>query len=116
MKYAKNRALRKELSLAFGSKGFHNDNLDNQENVLKIAKLRFERAQLLGYQTHAHYVLEERMAKTPLKVQEFLIELLQKAKPAAEREFINLKNFAKELDGIEQLEEWDGSYYSEKAF
>jgi len=114
MTYANNRELRKKLAIAAGAKSFHNDALDNQENILKIAKLRFERAQLLGYKTHAHYVLEERMAKTPLKVQEFLSELLQKAKPAAEREFINLKKFAKDLDGIEQLEKWDGSYYSEK--
>ena len=73
MKYAKNRELRKELSLAFGSKAFHNDELDNQENVLKIANLRFERANLLGYKTHAHFVLEERMAETPEKVHEFLM-------------------------------------------
>jgi peptidyl-dipeptidase Dcp len=114
MKYAKNRELRKELSLAFGSKGFHNDELDNQENVLRIANLRHERAVLLGYKTHAHFVLEERMAETPEKVHEFLDELLEKAKPAAEREFKQLEDFAKELDGIEQLQKWDGSYYSEK--
>ncbi len=114
MKYAKNRALRKKLSLAFGSKGFHNDELDNQENILKIANLRHERAVLLGYKTHAHFVLEERMAETPEKVHEFLNELLEKAKPAAEREFKQLEDFAKELDGIEQLQKWDGSYYSEK--
>ncbi|MGB5554701.1 MAG: M3 family metallopeptidase, partial [Flavobacteriaceae bacterium] len=114
MKYAKNRALRKELALAFGSKGFHNDALDNQENVLKIAKLRHERAQLLGYKTHAHFVLEERMAETPEKVHAFLNEILEKAKPAAEREFKQLEDFAKELDGIDRLEKWDGSYYSEK--
>ena len=114
MKYAKNRALRKELSLAFGSKGFHNNDLDNQEHVLQIAKLRFERANVLGYATHAHYVLEERMAETPEKVHSFLNELLEKAKPAAEREFKELEAFAKELDGIEQLEKWDSAYYSEK--
>ncbi|MFW2375076.1 MAG: M3 family metallopeptidase [Cellulophaga baltica] len=114
MKYAKNRALRKKLSIAFGSKAFHNDELDNQENVLKIAQLRHERANLLGYKTHAHFVLEERMAQTPEKVQEFLNELLEKAKPAAEREFKELEDFAKELDGIDQLEKWDGAYYSEK--
>lgn len=114
MKYAKNRDLRKELSLAFGSKGFHGDELDNQENVLEIAKLRHERAQLLGYETHAHFVLEERMAETPEKVRQFLNELLEKAKPAAEREFRELSEFAKELDGIEQLQKWDASYYSEK--
>lgn len=114
MKYAKNRELRKELSIAFGSKGFHNDALDNQENVLKIANLRFERAQLLGYKTHAHFVLEERMAESPQKVYDFLNEILEKAKPAAEREFKQLADFAKNLDGIEVLEKWDGSYYSEK--
>ncbi|CAM4094813.1 M3 family metallopeptidase [Zobellia nedashkovskayae] len=114
MKYAKNRELRKELSLAFGSKAFHGDELDNQENVLKIATLRFERANLLGYKTHAHFVLEERMAETPEKVHEFLNELLVKAKPAAGKEFVQLEDFAKELDHIDRLEKWDGSYYSEK--
>ncbi len=114
MKYAKNRALRKELSIAFGSKGFHNDELDNQENIMKIARLRYERAKLLGYKSHAHFVLEERMAETPEKVHEFLNELLEKAKPAAEREFKELENFAKELDQIDRLEKWDSAYYSEK--
>ncbi|MEN3323011.1 M3 family metallopeptidase [Mariniflexile soesokkakense] len=112
--YADNRELRKKITLAAGSKGFNNDALDNQDIVLKIAKLRFERSNLLGYKTHAHFVLEERMAKTPDKVESFLNELLEKAKPAADGEFKNLQNFAKELDGIEQLEKWDGSYYSEK--
>ncbi|WP_339666016.1 M3 family metallopeptidase [Maribacter arcticus] len=114
MKYAKNRKLRKELSMAFGSKAFHNDKLDNQKNVLEIAKLRYERANLLGYKTHANFVLEERMAETPEKVHSFLNELLEKAKPAAEREFQQLENFAKKLDGIERLEKWDSSFYSEK--
>lgn len=114
MKYAKNRALRKKLSLAFGSKGFHSDELDNQENVLEIAKLRFERANLLGYKTHADFVLEERMAETPEKVHSFLSELLEKAKPAAEREFKQLEDFAKKIDNIDRLEKWDSSYYSEK--
>jgi len=114
MKYAKNRELRKELSLAFGSKSFKGDELDNQKNVLKIANLRHERAKLLGYKTHAHFVLEERMAETPEKVYSFLNELLEKAKPAAEREFKQLEDFAKELDDIGQLQKWDGSYYSEK--
>jgi len=114
MKYAKNRKLRKELSMAFGSKAFHNDKLDNQKNVLEIAKLRYERANFLGYKTHANFVLEERMAETPEKVHSFLNELLEKAKPAAEREFQQLENFAKKLDGIERLEKWDSSFYSEK--
>ncbi|MBC3759459.1 M3 family metallopeptidase [Hyunsoonleella sp. SJ7] len=112
--YADNRELRKKITLAAGSKSFKNDELDNQKNVLEIAKLRHERAKLLGYKTHAHFVLEERMAETPKNVQKFLNELLEKAKPAAEREFKKLQEFAKELDGIEQLQKWDGSYYSEK--
>ncbi|MEB8330025.1 M3 family metallopeptidase [Flavobacteriaceae bacterium KMM 6897] len=114
MKYAKNRNLRKTLSIAFGSKGFHNDELDNQENIINIARLRYERAYLLGYKSHAHFVLEERMAETPDKVHEFLNALLEKAKPAAEREFKELETFAKELDHIDRLEKWDGAYYSEK--
>ena len=87
MKYAENRELRKKMAIAFGAKGFHNDELDNQENVLKIVKLRQERANLLGYKTHAHFVLEERMAKSPENVERFLQDLLEKATPAAEREF-----------------------------
>ncbi|MBT8186722.1 MAG: M3 family metallopeptidase [Croceitalea sp.] len=114
MKYATNRALRQKLYVAFASKGFHNDSLDNQDNVLQIAKLRHQRAKLLGYKTHAHFVLEERMAETPEEVLGFLKELLRKAKPAAESEFRKLQDFAKKLDDIDQLQKWDGSYYSEK--
>ena len=114
MTYADDRELRKELSLAFGSKAFHKDELDNQEIVLQIANLRYQRAQLLGYDSHAHFVLEERMAETPEKVTSFLDELLQKAKPAAQKEFAELETFAKELDGIDQLQKWDGAYYAEK--
>ncbi len=114
MTYANNRELRKKLAIASGAKAFHNDALDNQENVLKIVKLRHERANLLGYKTHAHFVLEERMAKTPEKVETFLNELLEKAKPAALKEFTELESFAKELEGIDQLQKWDGAYYAEK--
>jgi peptidyl-dipeptidase Dcp len=112
--YADNRELRKEITIAAGKKAFQNNEYDNQENVLKIAKLRYERANLLGYETHSHFVLEERMAQNPDTVKSFLNDLLAKAKPAAEREFAQLTAFAKELDGIEQLQKWDGAYYSEK--
>ncbi|MFV9550065.1 M3 family metallopeptidase [Algibacter sp. PT7-4] len=112
--YADNRELRKKLTLAAGSKAFKNDELDNQNNVLEITKLRQERANLLGYKTHAHFVLEERMAQTPETVLNFSKEILEKAKPAAEREFKKLEKFAKELHAIDRLEKWDGSYYSEK--
>ena len=112
--YAENRELRKQITIAVGKKAFQNNEFDNQEITLKIARLRFERAKLLGYKTHAHFVLEERMAQNPEKVKSFLNDLLNKAKSAAECEFAQLSDFAKELDGIEQLEKWDGSYYSEK--
>ena len=112
--YADNRGLRKKMSLAFGARAFQNNEFDNQNNILEIAKLRFQRAKLLGYPSHAHFVLEERMAKTPEKVFDFLNELLEKAQPAAIKEFKNLEEFAKELDNIDQLEKWDGTYYSEK--
>ena len=114
MTYATSRELRRKLSIAAGAKAFQNDTLDNQEHVLQIAKLRQQRAQLLGYRTHAHFVLEERMAKTPESVTNFLHELLEKAKPAAEREFQELKDFANEIDGLTSLEKWDSAYYSEK--
>ena len=112
--YADNRELRKEISIAYGKKAFQNNEFDNQENVKKIVALRHERAQLLGYESHAHFVLEERMAQNPDKVKSFLNDLLSKAKPAAEREFSQLTSFAKKLDNLDQLEKWDGAYYSEK--
>ncbi|SDH58222.1 peptidyl-dipeptidase Dcp [Flavobacterium omnivorum] len=112
--YADNRELRKKMAIAFGAKGFQNNEFDNQEIVLKIAKLRFERAQVLGYASHAHFVLEERMSESPEKVKKFSNDLLEKAKPAALKEFAQLSAFAKELDGVTLLEKWDGAYYSEK--
>ncbi len=114
MTYADNRELRKQLAIAFGAKAFQNNDHNNQNNVLQIAKLRHNRANLLGYKTHAHFVLEERMAKNPETVETFLNELLEKAKPAAEREFQDLEKFAKTLDNIDQLQKWDSAYYSEK--
>ena len=114
MTYADNRELRKNLAIAFGAKAFKGNEYDNQKNVLQIAKLRQQRADLLGYKCHAHFVLEERMAKTPENVESFLNELLEKARPAAIREFQNLGKFAKKLDQVEELQKWDGAYYSEK--
>ncbi|WP_445384254.1 M3 family metallopeptidase [Robiginitalea sp. IMCC44478] len=114
MKYSARRELRKKMALAFGSKGFHGDQLDNREIVLKIAGLRHQRAKLLGFESHAHFVLAERMAKSPEAVQDFLKELLEKALPAAERDLEELKEFAKETGGISELQKWDNAYYSEK--
>lgn len=112
--YAQNRELRKEIAIANGKKGFQKNDYNNEEIVLKIVKLRNQRAQLLGYKNHAAFVLEERMAQNPEKVLSFLNDLLVKAKPAAQKEFEELTAYAKKLDGIDRLEKWDGSYYSEK--
>ena len=114
MKYADNRELRKKIAIAAGSQCFKDDIFNNEEIVLKIAKLRFKRANLLGYATHAHFVLEERMAGTPETVSSFLNDLLEKSRPFADKEFQELEKFAKELDGIDHLEKWDSAYYSEK--
>ena len=113
MTYADNRELRKALAIAAGKKAFQANEYNNEGNVLKIAKLRHDRANLLGYKSHAHFVLEERMAQNPQKVQEFLDDLLTKAKPAAKREFAEMATFAKN-DGIDELQKWDSAYYSEK--
>ena len=112
--YVENRELRKEIAIAAGKKSFQDNEFDNKENVKRIVELRHKRANLLGYKSHSDFVLEERMAQNPEKVQSFLNDLLEKAKPSAEKEFAQLTAFAKELDGIDQLEKWDGPYYSEK--
>src|SRR5690606_33351777 len=112
--YADNRELRKEITLAAGRKGFQNNANNNEAIVLEIVRLRHQRAQLLGYATHADFVLEERMAESPTKVWNFLNDLLEKAKPAAWKEFEELTAFAQQRDGLDQLQKWDGAYYSEK--
>ncbi len=114
MTYADSRELRKKMAIAFGKKGFQDNENNNEQIVLDIVILRHKRANLLGYKTHAHFVLEERMAETPEKVLSFSNKLLKKAKPAAEKEFLSLQNYAKELDNIDQLQKWDSAYYSEK--
>ena len=83
--YAEDRNLRKEMAIAFGKKAFQGNANDNQEIVLKLVKLRYQRAQLLGYDSHADFVLEERMAETPKNVLDFSNDLLNKAKPAAKK-------------------------------
>jgi oligopeptidase A len=112
--YADNRELRKKLAIAAGKKGFQDNEFNNEKVVLDIVNLRNERANLLGYKTHAHFVLEERMAETPETVIEFSNNLLEKAKPAAIKEFTNLESYAKKLDNIDKLQKWDGAYYAEK--
>ena len=114
MTYADNRELRKQLFMAYNTKACKGDELDNQQNIHEILRLRNERANLLGYKTFADLVLEERMAKSADEVLSFLKNLLEKAKPKAMEEVNELTEFAQNLDGIEKLEKWDFAYYAEK--
>jgi Zn-dependent oligopeptidase len=114
MTYAKSNALRKEMSFASGSKTNKGDDFDNQKNVLRIVELRHQRANLLGYENHAAFVLEEQMATSSQKVVDFLSNLLNKSKPAAIKEHEQLTNFAKKLDGLASLQSYDAGYYTEK--
>jgi len=114
MKYSKKRELRKQLYLAFGSRGFH-DNEYNNETVLKrIAELRHKKANLLGYASHADFVLEERMAEKPQHVYELWNELLEPALPKAKEELAEIQKFADKNEGPSPILNWDFSYYSEQ--
>ena len=111
--YSDRRDLRERMSRAFGARGMQGNENDNRDILLRIAGLRHERALLLGYASHADFVLEERMAEKPEKVKEFLRELLEKARPAALKDFERLKSLASK-DGISDIQKWDGAYYTEK--
>ena len=111
--YAENRELRKELAIANGKKSFDGGEFDNQNLIKELVQLRQEKAQLLGYKSFADYVLEERMAKSPQKVLEFLNELLTKAKPFAQKDVEELSVLAK-ADGITEMQSYDHAYYAEK--
>lgn len=113
MTYAKNRELRKTMFFAFNTKCSKGDDLDNQQVIKDILRLRNERAQLLGYESHAQFVLEERMAKSPKTVLDFLESLLEKATPKALADVEEVARFAEKLDGITQMQRWDFGYYSE---
>ncbi|HAY3551172.1 M3 family metallopeptidase [Elizabethkingia meningoseptica] len=113
MTYAQNRALRQELALANGKKSFEGNEFDNQQLIKDIISLRDQKAKLLGYDNFASFVLEERMAKSPQKVEDFLHELLEKATPYGQKEIEELKILAKE-DGIEDMQSYDHPYYAEK--
>ncbi|SDG76542.1 M3 family metallopeptidase [Psychroflexus sediminis] len=114
MKFGENRDLRKQMFLGFGSKAFKNNEFNNEKQVLDIVELRLERAQLLGFDSHADFVLQERMAKSIDNVESFLDDILEKALPAAEKEIQELKSFALEKDGLKKFQKWDKAYYTEK--
>ncbi|MFC6101853.1 M3 family metallopeptidase [Olivibacter domesticus] len=113
MKYAANRQLRKDLYLASSRKAFQQNKYNNEKNVKDIVQLRQERAQLLGFESHADFVLQERMAGNPQNVDHFLHDLLAKAKPFALQEVDGLSLLAAK-DGIDKMMPYDHAYYAEK--
>ena len=114
LKYAVNRRLREELYKAYNSRAFHDNDHNNEEIIRKIVNLRLERAKLLGYPNHAAFVLEERMAETPEKVNAFLGQLHEASRPFAQKDLADVKEYAKSHGFSDMLERWDWSYWSEK--
>ncbi len=114
MQYSTERELRYELWKAYGSRCFK-DKFSNEEILKQIVRLRYEKATILGYESHADYVLEERMAKTPTKVLKFLNSLNEKSLGHAKKEVADISDFAvSKYNFTEPLQGWDFGYYSEK--
>ena len=115
MKYSTHRALRQQLYMAYNTQCTHDNEFNNLEIVQKLVNLRLERAQLLGFETVADYVLSRRMAENSANVYKLLNELLEAYTPTAHQEVEEVKNLAKELEGEDfELMPWDWAYYSEK--
>lgn len=114
MKYAENRDLREKLFRAYNMRGFQKNKYDNQEILIKTANLRLEEAKLLGYKTYADFVLEERMAQSPAKVNGLLTQLLNASVPASKKEVEEVAAFAKESGANFEIQRWDWAFYSEK--
>ena len=113
MTYADNRELREKMWHAFSSRAFE-DKFDNQDVIKQIVSLRIQRAQLLGYDTHADYVLERRMAENMNNVDSFLQTLEASARPSAEKDLEKIKAYAKQNGLIGDFKPWDMAYWSEK--
>jgi Zn-dependent oligopeptidase len=111
--YCKNRKIREKVQKAYSSRAFKDD-FDNQEIIKRTLELRKERAQLLGYETHADYVLEDRMAGSVQTARDFLDRIYEVAYPKAIEEREAVAKLAKELDDIDELQSWDWGYYSNK--
>ena len=112
--YADDRKLRKEINLAFSNRGFRENENNNTNIILQIIELRQKRASLLGYSSHANFVLEERMAESEENVQNFLDDLTKKSKPFAKKEWLSMQAFAKKYLNIKKIEKWDFAFVSEK--
>ncbi len=114
MTYSKQRSLREKMYRAAASKGFRDNENNNEDIVKKIADLRQKRADLLGFASHADYVLQERMAETPEKVLAFLEEMRLAAKPFAEKERETIVAYAKTNEQLQDVQRWDTTYLVEK--
>jgi peptidyl-dipeptidase Dcp len=112
--YSEERELRKEITLAFGKRGYQKNKNNNTEIIIEIISLRKERAKLLGYNSHAEFILEERMASSISEVKKFLEELAIKAFPAAEKEWKAMNTYAKSKLNLKKIEKWDSAFVSEK--
>ncbi len=113
MTYSSNRELKEQLWRRYNSRCYGEEQ-DNRDIVKRIVALRLEVARLLGYQTYAAYVLEERMAGTQLRVQQFLSELLDRAIEPARKEVKEVADFARSEGADYELMPWDYAYWQEK--
>jgi oligopeptidase A len=116
MQYADSRELRQILYRAYVTRAseFGKPELDNTPLIAAILKLRREAAQMLGFNSYAEVSLAPKMADKPADVLHFLDELGQRARPYAEKDFAELKDFARDELGIDELQAWDNAYVSEK--
>ncbi|ALO44718.1 M3 family metallopeptidase [Pseudohongiella spirulinae] len=116
MTYADNAALREEMYKAYATRAseFGDKKLDNHDNIREILKLREEMADLLDYPNYAALSVARKMAKSVDRVNEFLDDLIRYSRPAAEQEYQELKDFARQQYQVSELNAWDVSYYSEK--
>jgi peptidyl-dipeptidase Dcp len=113
--YAERRDLREKVWRNFTSRGDHGDARDNKAGIAEILKLRGERARLLGYQTHAHWRLEDSMAKTPERAMALMEAVWPAAVARVHEEVADMQAIAdREKAGI-TIEPWDYRFYAEKV-
>ncbi len=114
LQYSDKRNLREKIFKAYIERGNHGNEYDNKEIIKKITALRLERANLLGYATHADFVLEENMAKNPAAVYDLLNKLWTPAVKRAQNEVKELQSMIKKEGSNFKLQPWDWWYYAEK--
>lgn len=114
LQYAQNRDLRKQLYMGYVNRGNNNNANDNKQVVSDMVRLRAEKANLLGYENYAAYVIDENMAKTTQAVDEFLTKLNTAALPVAKAELQEMQALSNAEGNNFELESWDWWYYAEK--